>query len=228
MSKYRVTIVSAYVGNQEMTKQFMDNMLDKIGPEDRIILVSAGNEDKIAWRYEAPHIHLWLDKNESFSNSMNAGIKLALQEEQEYICVLGNDGFPIHSNWIEQLIETQITENVAILCPEPSRPHISAYDHLKIETVNGISFYEMFPAICWFMPEHVVRTVGLFDEQFKLGCYEDNDYALRVRRWGGKIAVDHKVKLDHLLSQTFGKVDRPDLVMAENGRLFNKKWEGKQ
>lgn len=224
MSKYRVTIVSAYVGNQEMTKAFMDNLVNKISSEDRIILVSAGNEEKIHWFYQAPHVHLWLDKNESFSNSMNAGIKLALQEEQDYIMVLGNDGFPVEKDWLDKLIETQLKEGLAITCPEPSRPPIDSYNHLKLRSKDNITWYQMFPAICWLLTDHVVRTVGLFDEQFKLGCYEDNDYCMRVRLYGGPIAVDHNVKLDHLLSQTFGKVERPDLVMATNGELYYNKW----
>lgn len=228
--KYRVTIVSAYYGNRDMTQKFMDTLKDNISEQDRVILVSAGNEPntgEIVWNYPAHWDYLVLHKNIGFANSMNTGITKALEGEQDYICILGNDGFPTSKDWLDKLIETQVTEGTTITCPEPSRPSIDSYNHLKLKARNNLTFYQMFPAICWLIPESAIRTVGLFDERFKLGCYEDNDYCMRVRRWGGTIVVDHKVKLDHLLSQTFGKLDRPDLIMAENGRLYNEKWKGK-
>lgn len=226
MNKYRVTIVSAYHGNQEMTTKFMDNLKTKIGPNDRIILVSAGNETKIHWNYELPHKHIWIDENVSFSNSMNTGLAEAIQEEQEYICILGNDGFPEDANWLDKLIHTQKTYQASIVCPEPSLPDISVYERLKIGPIGeGVSEYRMFPAICWLMTEQTFLETGFFDERFKIGCYEDDDYVLRLRQAGGHIAVDHKVKLIHLLSQTFSKIPNSQQEYSNNRVRLEKKWE---
>ena len=37
----------------------------------------------------------------------------------------------------------------------------------------------------------VIETIGLFDEQFGLGCFEDDDYCLRALRAGYRLLIAH-------------------------------------
>lgn len=82
---------------------------------------------------------------------------------------------------------------------------ITKTEYLKLSDENKRKFKEMH-----------------FDEQFEVGCYEDDDYCKRVTNAGGHIVVDTRVKLKHLLSQTFGLFDQSK-YMVENGKRFKEK-----
>lgn len=225
MSKYRLTIVSAYYGNLEMTQQFMHTLSKQLEDNDRVILVSSGNTPEmgqIEWIYPKHWLHVAIPENIGFSHAMNTGLKYV--EDTEYVCILGNDGFHQNENWVEQLIKTQKETLAWIVCPQPTRPHISAYDHNKKEMVApNVYRYAFFPAICWLMPYEVYVDIGPFDEQFGLGTYEDNDYIMRMNQLGGAIVVDYSVVLEHRLSQTMGKFD-VGATMTTNLEKFRKKW----
>jgi GT2 family glycosyltransferase len=213
-----VTARTNHPGQDDLTLRFIDNIRDKLSSKDELIIVSAGEEID----YDE-FITINLLKNESFSNSMNAGIKAALQLRPEYVIVMGNDGFPTDANWIDNLIKAQKETDAAVVCPQPSRPVLSTYDGTKIGELKGYPLDRMFPAICWLLPIDTLRKTGYFDERFIGGTYEDNDYLTRVQLWGGTTIVNPEVFLIHELSQTVQHMNVPKL-MNENRERFFKKW----
>jgi GT2 family glycosyltransferase len=208
-----------------MTQEFMNRLKEVLTEQDRVILTSSGNEPnvgEIVWNYPPHWEYKLVFDNKGFSHAMNIGLVEALKTDTEYICILGNDGFP-SKDMFDLLIETQTSVGSWITCPVPSRPNISVYSHLKKRNINKeVVEYFMFPAICWLMPKEVVEEVGLFDEQFGIGTYEDNDYATRTINLGGNIVVDLRANLDHRLSQTMGKFN-VSKIMAENLEKFKRK-----
>lgn len=216
----RCSIVTAYYKNEELTIEFLDNLVGKIGAEDEVILVNAGSG---AVDHYVVSTRIDLEKNESFSNSMNAGIKAA---KGDFVVVIGNDGFPTNKNWLDELIKTQQVTGASIVVPTPTKPNVSAYDRLLVGSVEGFPEYKMFPAICYLLPRSTIESVGYFDERFLGGCYEDDDYCLRVRNSGGVIVRHPAVFVRHLLSQTVKLLDGNKL-MRENYKRFKEKWGDK-
>ena len=51
--------------------------------------------------------------------------------------------------------------------------------------------------ICVYVPRSTIKRVGMLDERFKPGMFEDDDYCLRTRRIGLKIGVDDDCFVDH-------------------------------
>jgi glycosyltransferase involved in cell wall biosynthesis len=227
--KTRVAIISAGYKNVEMSRKFI-NHITKSKQGDNV-------ESKLyfVWAEENPQAIVtlmdWIENelhivipNKSFSNSMNTGLKEAMKEDFDYYLVIGNDGFPQTENWLSLLIETSEKAGFGIISPEADNPPLEAYNHRFLMQHKHLRFYSMYPAICWLLPRAVVRRVGLFDENFEVGCYEDDDYARRVILSGGKIIVDTRVKLQHLLSQTMKLFDVNE-VMAKNEKIFREKWD---
>jgi len=208
----RVSIITAYYKNEAMTEDWLDNIKDKVGNDDEIIVVNAGSSPIGIHKYELPIVRQDLVKNESFSNSMNAGLKLA---EGDYVCIIGNDTFPVEKDWLDRLIAKQQETGAAIVAPVPDNPPLETYDRLKLQDGS----YFMFPAICWLMPKSTIKNVGLFDEKYKVGTYEDNDFCDRVRNLGGKIIVDDRTHVHHLLSQTM-KFFNIREVMHKNHKIY--------
>jgi GT2 family glycosyltransferase len=76
------------------------------------------------------------------------------------------------------------------------------------------------------MPRATVEKVGLFDENFLVGGYEDTDYAYRMRKLGLKYGVTGASFIHHFGSQTLGEFKRRgDKHAAHNRDYFISKWK---
>jgi len=214
-----ISIVTAYYNQEDMTKTFLDNLMLTTDLEDvEVILVNAASkpiEHKIVTK------RIDLEKNESFSNSMNAGIK---ETKGDYVLIIGNDVFPRTKGWLNDLYKHAEIHNSAITCPTHDNPPFKAYESLVVKEHKTYYEMNMYPAVCWLIKREVIDKIGLFDEQFTVGCYEDNDYVLRVLRRGGKIVVVKDIKVKHLLSQTLKQFNITK-AMEDNRKRYHEKWK---
>jgi len=212
-----ISLITAYYKNEEMTVQFLDNLVGKIPKDTEVILVNAASK---------PIYHTLVTKrvdlreNQSFSNSMNEGIKVSTGD---YICIIGNDGFPRTHNWLTELVDGIHKTGASIICPDNTNPSLRVLARHIYHEGNRYVHVDMFPAICWVLKRETIDRVGLFDERFIIGTYEDDDYCKRVRDNGGKIVVDKEVVIEHLLSKTFGMFPVNE-IMHNNFKLFREKW----
>lgn len=208
----RISVVSAYYNKEDMTRDFLDN-LQKVTSNVEMILTNAGSQP-----IEHPFItkRVDLDHNESFSNSMNAALKEATGD---YVCLLGNDVFP-SEKWLERLVSLANQTGAFITAPVNDKTPLHMMQGKQFDTYFETDF---FPAICWVFSRECLDRVGLFDERFIGGCYEDNDYARRVKNAGGKTVVDKTTSVSHLLSQTIAQFDIGKL-MQENYDRYHQKW----
>jgi GT2 family glycosyltransferase/tetratricopeptide (TPR) repeat protein/2-polyprenyl-3-methyl-5-hydroxy-6-metoxy-1,4-benzoquinol methylase len=80
---------------------------------------------------------------------------------------------------------------------------------------------------CLLIRREVIDRVGLLDERFGLGCFEDDDYCLRTRRAGFRAVIAREAFVHHYGGRTFvgSGVDFAAL-MRDNQRLFQEKWAG--
>ena len=79
---------------------------------------------------------------------------------------------------------------------------------------------------CVAIPRRVIETVGLLDERFGLGYFEDDDYCRRVEAAGHRIACAEDVFIHHRMGASFSKLaaeQKHDLV-ERNRRLYEEKW----
>lgn len=209
----RLSIVSAYYNKEDMTRDFLDN-LQKVSPPDvEMILTNAGSQP-----IDHPFVtkRVDLDHNESFSNSMNAALKVATGD---YVCLLGNDVFP-SEGWLEKLVKLAEDTGAFITSPVNDKTPLHMMQGKQFDTYFET---DMFPAVCWLLSRECLDSIGLFDERFLGGCYEDNDYARRVKDAGGKIVVDKTTSVGHLLSQTIAQFDIGAL-MQQNYDRYHQKW----
>jgi GT2 family glycosyltransferase len=72
---------------------------------------------------------------------------------------------------------------------------------------------------------HTYEKIGLFDENFLVGGYEDQDYAYRLREAGIRYGVSGASFIHHYGSQTLGEFKRTgDRHVPHNREYFMKKW----
>jgi GT2 family glycosyltransferase/tetratricopeptide (TPR) repeat protein len=79
---------------------------------------------------------------------------------------------------------------------------------------------------CLLIKREVLERVGLLDERFGTGCFEDDDYCLRAIHAGFRAVIAREAFVHHYGGRTFvgSGVDFAGL-MAWNRELFRAKWE---
>jgi hypothetical protein len=85
----------------------------------------------------------------------------------------------------------------------------------------------MLALFCTAFRRDVVDRIGPLDESFGLGTFEDDDYAMRLRRAGFRLVCADDVLVHHFGEGTIGEL-APDGTYGElfetNRRIFEKKW----
>lgn len=189
------------------------------------------------------------DKNLGFSGGNNVVIKRFLEDPQiTHICLLNSDVL-VTDHWLEYLTEkdydvtgpvTNATGNEQTIAVDyQARPDANAF-----ETVNRFSYYRhetygdlAFESdILYFFntvfSRRVIEKIGLLDERFYPGSFEDLDYCFRIKKAGFKQMVIRGCFVHHFGSGSFSKLDMPDRVNISNvnrqrfEEKWNTKWEG--
>ncbi len=79
---------------------------------------------------------------------------------------------------------------------------------------------------CCIFPRSVYEKVGLLDENFGRGFFEDDDYCQRVRQCGYRICCASDVFVHHHLSAGFSMVgsSQRQALFEENKAYYESKW----
>jgi GT2 family glycosyltransferase len=81
---------------------------------------------------------------------------------------------------------------------------------------------------CVALRRDVYECVGPLDERFEMGFFEDDDYCLRVRDAGYRVAYAEDVLVHHAGEASFGALvptGERGAIFTENRRRFEEKWE---
>lgn len=79
---------------------------------------------------------------------------------------------------------------------------------------------------CMLFSRELLKRVGMLDERFSPGHFEDDDYCLRVRNAGYKVVMAKDVFVYHYGSASFKEYAQEELetLLARNRQLFIDKW----
>jgi GT2 family glycosyltransferase len=80
---------------------------------------------------------------------------------------------------------------------------------------------------CTAVRRDVLERVGVLDEGFGLGMFEDDDYVMRVRQAGYRVACAQDVFVHHFGQATLGKMAETGAygpLFHQNRRRFEEKW----
>jgi GT2 family glycosyltransferase len=160
-----------------------------------------------------------LGRRLSFAEGYNAGLRLT---ETSWVVTAANDIFVV-AGWLEPLLATAAQTGAWM-----TAPYLSSSDYPGQRFSYVFSRRTYIPNFLTLnlnlFSRHCLNTVGLIDESLS-GCFNDVDYALRIRSQGGELVLTDCGEITHLGSATLTR--NGALAMYERDRpLFEAKWPG--
>jgi GT2 family glycosyltransferase len=236
-----VSIIILTCNQLEYTKLCLESIRKHTKLFYELIVVDNGSVDgsKEYLRKRDGLILVENEENRGFAGGCNQGIKLA---KGKYILLLNNDTI-VGPRWLENLIRAiESRSSIGIVGPKSNYVAGPQQMDIKVRSLGEIEKYmddfnksdpgKWFPLIkligfCMLIKREVVREIGLFDESYRFGNFEDDDFCLRSRKAGYELLCAGDTFVFHFGSATFrdGRFDFPK-IMEENFQRFQDKWQG--
>jgi GT2 family glycosyltransferase len=177
------------------------------------------------------------DTNLGFAAGNNVGLR---QASGEYV-ILANNDTVFTRGWVRDLIRPmQLDPRIGLVgpltnnigneqkvtpgydttqqMPEWARHFTRHRLRRRLET-DSLAFF------CVAMRRSVIGEVGLLDEAYGIGFFEDDDYCRRVQRAGHKLVIADDVFVHHHHSVSFDAMGaKASELMARNNALFEERW----
>jgi GT2 family glycosyltransferase/tetratricopeptide (TPR) repeat protein/2-polyprenyl-3-methyl-5-hydroxy-6-metoxy-1,4-benzoquinol methylase len=177
--------------------------------------------------------------NRGFPAAVNQGLRAATGKQ---ILLLNNDTV-VTTGWLGRMLRAlRIDPKVGLVgpcsnCVSGEQQAPAGYDDLG--GLDGFAWRwgkahdrviedtDRLVGFCLLLRREVLDAVGLLDERFGLGCFEDDDYCRRARAAGFRAVIARDAFVHHFGSRTFrgSGVDFAAL-MRQNERLYREKWQG--
>lgn len=160
-----------------------------------------------------------LDRNLGYSGSNNVGIQRALAAGCDYVCLLNPD-VVVTDYWLERMIDegepcvspvcNSVGNEQTVPVDYSVSPDLSSFKTINdfaqkwasafkcsYETTSFIGFF------CALLNSEAIRAVGLLDDTFYPGGYEDIDYCVRLRQASVELVVARHIYVHHWGSASF-------------------------
>lgn len=205
-----------------------------------IIVVDNASTDGIAdWLASQNDIKLIRNtENKGFGAASNQGVSIASANND--IFFLNNDTIvpPNAFFWLKMGLYEK--ENIGATSCMSNRVGNNQMINITFDTTDDIlSFSKKHNIIslnpyeekikligfALFIKQEVIKKIGLFDEIFGIGNFEDDDISIRILNAGYKLLLCHNSFIFHFGSQSFAqiKLNYNDLF-TKNRQIFQSKW----
>jgi GT2 family glycosyltransferase len=236
----KTSIIILTQNNLPYTKLCIGSIRSYTDPEtyELIVIDNHSTDGTVEWLQQQEDIKtICNEENLGFPKGCNQGIQSATGDA---ILLLNNDTI-VTPNWLKNLLTclhsaddigavgavTNYCSNYQVI----PTSYTSIQDMLRFAQEYNVSdptkWEERLRLIgyCMLIRRSVVDKVGLLDEQFSPGNFEDDDYSLRIRKAGYRLLLCKDVFIHHFGSMSFRKkVDQFENLLAKNRQKFQEKW----
>ncbi len=230
-------------------KRCLDSVIRTFNQPFQLILVDDGSDnetaqylDKFANEHEVTVIRN--EQARGYTLAANQGLQ---QSNADYVILLNSDTI-VTNRWIDCLIDcAESDKKIGMVGPLSNTASWQSIPEIEIDgdwatnpLPEGMTIDEMgdlvarysdrlYPDIpflngfCLLIRSQTLKEVGFFDEQnFGAGYGEENDYAIRVRQAGWRLAVADNAYVYHAQSRSYSHERRKHLSEAANLNLAKK------
>ncbi|MDR2571248.1 MAG: glycosyltransferase [Oscillospiraceae bacterium] len=237
----RTSIVVVFFNNLDYNKICIDSIRQYTEPSSYEIIAvdNASSDGTTQWlREQKDLIAVFNEENLGFTAGCNSGIIKA--DPQNDLLILNNDVAVSH-NWLENL-KTCLYSSDNIGAVSPASSNTSNHQSLTVTYENMEQFYEFsgkynfsnperweerlrLVMVCYLIKNKAWQTVGVLDELYSPGNYEDDDYSHRLRCAGYRLMLCTDTYIHHFGSMSFGKdPEAHRKLIYVNRNKFENKW----
>lgn len=232
MPKY--SIIVPVLNEPVLTKACLDSIA-KYSSDHEVIVVDNGSSP--AW--QGPEFCIRNEKNLGFPKAVNQGIEKA---RGEVIVILNNDTV-VSPHWLERLsAHFNNYEMVGAVTNRISGPQQVTMNAIALpEGISEVSegiyaanigrsmpFFRLV-FFCVAIKREVIEKIGLLDEQFSPGNFEDDDYCLRAIEAGFRLGIAQDCFIYHAGSATHKSLNLDHVeLLRTNSQKFQKKWSAEE
>ncbi|MCX5677921.1 MAG: glycosyltransferase family 2 protein [Candidatus Omnitrophica bacterium] len=168
-------------------------------------------------------------ENLGFVRAVNQGMTAS---EAPFLCLLNNDTI-VTKDWLKEMIAVaDSSADIGIVNPSSNNlgqkpadgEPVDLYAE-KIRRLSGRSV-ELGAAIgfCMLIKRELIRKIGLFDEIYGMGNFEDTDFSRKAVKEGYRCVRACGAYVYHRESSSFGKVKTFDEDFNRNKEIFEFRW----
>lgn len=240
----KVSIIMLTFNQLTDTKKTLESLFNTTKCDYELIFVDNGSKDgtiKFLEKLKEEKGNIKIIKNDinlGFAKANNQGIKIA---KGEYVLLLNNDVI-LSRNWLEKLVICMESDkNIGVVGPLTNHAvgqQVINYtfskknnDVLKFAEIINMKYSGVYEhthriiGFCMLIKREVIDQVGLLDERFGPGGFEDYDYCLRVNQHGYKIMIAKDVFVYHFGGRGYSKNDLDyNNLRKQNFQIFVDKW----
>jgi glycosyltransferase involved in cell wall biosynthesis len=184
-----------------------------------------------------PHVRVLRNsRNRGFAPGVNAGLAVARGD----VLVLLNNDTVVTPGWLNGLEGHLRDRATGLVGPVTNRCGNGAEVPVAYDTYGDLLAFaarrdggtapvdiDVAIMFCAAMRRDVLAAVGLLDERFEVGLFEDDDYSRRVRDAGFRVVCAPDVFVHHFGEATLGALvpgGGYGRLFATNQRRFEEKW----
>ena len=234
-------IVLSYNSLEETTKPCLESVFSAQTDAQFEVLVvdnaSTDNTRDYLREMQGRHANLKLvlnPENKGFAGGNNQAVRAA---DADFYVLLNSDT-RVTDHWLDKMLafaaahgevgllgpvsNTVGNEQVIYLPAGDPQAVIQAGCQYASRQESNWFYTSLLGFFCVMIRKQVFQKIGLLDENFGLGFFEDDDFCVRASAQGFKLACLEGVFIYHRGSASFGKWDASDLF-RKNRRYFEEK-----
>lgn len=203
-----------------------------------IVVDNNSSDDTVEWlKKQKDIIGIYNKENRGFPGGCNQGMKIARGDN---ILLLNNDTI-VTPNWLNNMQKALYRDdNIGIVsaitneCSNYQQIEVDYHDFesmiefsKKINISNELAWDQRVKLVgyCFMIRKELIDKIGLLDEGFFPGNYEDDDYSIRSICAGYKNILCKDVFIHHFRSVSFNSLPETfSQSMTNNLARFNEKW----
>ncbi len=215
-------IMPAY-GHRDLMEKAINSVVTTVKHEDVCFLI----------KYNDPLIQ---KKPEGFTKATNDLLKFAMSDpNMESVTLVATDIEVMTDNWLTKLLDySKVNPDIGMIAPqelllsEGYKSSLLPYTGERFGIGEGTGTELVYPIWAMvFITKECLKKVGLLDEAFSPGSYDDFDYGVRAKIAGFRSVWFADVQYKHVRGATLGPLVNAGVFEypSKQADFFYKKWK---